>query len=73
VALFGCLLNSNFCEILGYEITFEYLSNHAPKVEIRDLLVLLLSSQKKREKPLTQVKNMVGCLLDLCVATCPTC
>ena len=30
------LLNSNFCETLGHEITPKYLSNHAPKVEGKD-------------------------------------
>jgi len=67
------LLNSIFYETLGYEITSKYLSNHARKVEIKDQLVLLLSSLKKRENPFARVKSMPGYLLDFGVATCATC
>ena len=51
------LLISNFCETLGYKITSKYLSNHSPKIEIRDQLVLFLSSQKNRENPFCSGKE----------------
>jgi len=66
------LFNSNFCETLGHNIKSKYLSNHASKVERRDQLVLLLSSQKKKENHFTRLKSMASCL-DFGVATCANC
>ena len=42
------LFNSNFCQTLGHENASKYLSNHGPKVGIKDQLVLLLSSPSTR-------------------------
>ena len=49
----GNLHNSNFCETLGHENTSKYLSNHAPKVERKHPLVLLLTGQKRSKILLT--------------------
>jgi len=63
----------NFCGTLGHENTSKYLLNYAPKVEIRDQLILLLSSQRREEIPFTRVKRTTDCHLVFGDITCATC